>query len=223
VELKMVARSDAVLAPTGAKRSGGAWSSARRVANLIGTAISVVVVMVGCVGIVVAIATHFAPDGEYTVFGHPTLVVLSGSMSPAIRTGDLVIDNPMADGEASRLEAGQIISFRSAPGAKVITHRIARVKSAGGAVAYVTRGDANNAADMTTVDPSQIVGVYNTKIPNGGYILNALHQPLTLSLLLASPALWFLSGLCFQWAKEVDGGQRHEQSVTTADREGGER
>jgi len=219
----MVARSNAVLAPTRGTRGGGAWSSARRVANLIGTAISVVVVMIGCVGIVVAIATHFAPEGEYTVFGHPMLVVLSGSMSPTVRTGDLVIDNPVSAGEAAQLKAGQIISFRSAPGAKVITHRIAQVTSTSGAVAYVTKGDANNAADKTQVAPPQIVGVYNTKISNGGYILNALHQPLTLSLLLASPALWFLSGMFFEWAKEVDGGQQREQSATAADREGEER
>jgi signal peptidase len=205
----MAARSDTVLAPTRIKRSGG-WSSARRVANLIGTAISIVVVMIGCIGIVVAVATHFAPDGEYTVFGHPTLVVVSGSMAPAIHTGDLVIDNRVSSAEAAKLNTGQIISFRAAPGAKTITHRIAQVVSVGGQMRYVTKGDANAAADNARVLPSQIEGVYSTKIPNGGYVLNALHQPLTLALLLASPALWLLSGLFYGWARkaEGEGGER---------------
>ena len=206
----MAARSDNVLAPARIKRSGGAWSSARRVANLVGTAISIMVVMIGCVGIVVAIATHFAPDGEYTVFGHPTLVVVSGSMAPAIHTGDLVIDNRVSSAEARWLTAGQIISFHAAPGAKTITHRIAQVVSVGGETEYVTKGDANAAADSVRVVPSQIEGVYSTKIPNGGYVLNALHQPLTLALLLASPALWLLAGLFYGWARkaEGEGGER---------------
>jgi signal peptidase len=204
VELMMATNSDAVLAPTRMGPSRTAWSTARRAGNVVGTAISVLVVMIGCVGIVIAAATHFAPEGEYTVFGHPTMIVLSGSMAPAINTGDLVIDNSLGAADAGGLQAGQIISFRPSATAKVITHRIAQVTSVGGAVAYVTKGDANNAADTTPVAPSQIVGVYNTKVSSGGYILNALHQPLTLAFLLAAPALWFLSGLFFQWAKQVD-------------------
>lgn len=198
----MAARSDALLAPNSSRGAHRTWARVRRVGNVIGTAISVVVVMIGCVGIVVAVATHFAPDGEYAVFGHPMMIVLSGSMTPAIRTGDLVIDNQIGNAEATHLQPGQIISFRPSVGSKVITHRIAQVTTTAGTVAYVTKGDANNAADANAVAPSQIVGVYDTKISNGGYILNALHQPLTLALLLASPALWFLAGMFFQWAKD---------------------
>jgi hypothetical protein len=53
--------------------------------------------------------------------------------------------------------------------------------------------------------PSQIVGVYHTRIGGGGYVLNALHQPLTLGLLLAAPVLWFISGLFFQAARRLEG------------------
>lgn len=219
----MVARSDAVLAPTHVAQPGSLWAPLRRIASVVGTAISVVVVMIGCVGIVVAIATHFSPDGEYSLFGHPTMIVLSGSMTPAIRTGDLVIDDHVTTAQASQLQAGQIISFRSMPAAKTITHRILALTTLGGQKAYITKGDANNAADSAPVLPSQIVGVYNTKISNGGYVLNALHQPLTLALLLASPALWFLSGMFFAWAREVEDDQRRGQSRTTGDEPGGAR
>jgi signal peptidase len=131
------------------------------------------------------------------------MVVLSGSMSPAIHTGDLVVDDPVGAATASHLQAGQIISFRS--GGKVITHRIVAVAAEGsGQVAYVTKGDANSAADQQRVPPSQIVGVYHTRIANGGYVLNALHQPLTLGLLLAAPVLWFISGLFFHAARKLD-------------------
>jgi signal peptidase I len=202
----MAARSDAVLAPARAPRGSGLWSPIRRIGNAAGTAISVLVVMIGCAGIVVAIASHFAPEGQYTVFGHPMMVVLSGSMAPAIHTGDLVIDDPVGAAAASHLQAGQIISFQA--GAKVITHRIEGVRVSGGQVAYVTRGDANNAIDQSPVLPSQIVGLYRTRIADGGYVLNALHQPLTLGLLLAAPVLWFISGLFFRAARALDAADR---------------
>lgn len=217
----MVARSDAILAPTTAKPRRSGWAIARRAGDWIGTTLAVIVVMIGCAGVVVAIATHFSPDGEYTVFGHPMMVVLSGSMSPAIRTGDLVIDDPVGAAQASALKPGQIISFQS--GAKVITHRIAQVEAANGSVTYETKGDANDSPDTTPVAPSQIVGVYHTSIPNGGYVLNALHQPLTLAFLLAAPVLWFISGLFFQWAKAVDAPSGDESAARAPDRTGGPR
>ena len=217
----MAARSDAVLAPTRARRARTTLVVARRIANVIGTAISVVVVMVGCAGIVLAIATHFTKDGEYTLFGHPMMIVVSGSMSPAIDTGDLVIDNPVGAQQAAQLQVGQIVTFHS--GSTVITHRIHAMTSVNGEVAYVTKGDANTAPDLTPVQPSQVVGVYDTKIARGGYVLNALHQPLTLGLLLASPALWFLSGLFFEWAKETDGDASSAQPGTAAEDAGEER
>jgi len=217
----MAARSDAILAPAGGRQRRSGWSVAGRVGNAIGTALAVLVVMIGCVGLVVAIATHFAQDGEYAVFGHPMMVVLSGSMSPAVRTGDLVVDDPVGASQAMGLKPGQIISFRS--GGKVITHRIAGVSTLDGSVTYTTKGDANNAADTAPVLPTQILGVYHTKIPNGGYVLNALHQPLTLAFLLAAPVLWFISGLFFQWAKAVDAQSGDERSAQAADRKGGPR
>jgi len=217
----MVARSDAILAPTAVKPRRSAWAVIRRVGDWIGTTLAVATVMIGCVGVVVAVATHFSQDGEYTVFGHPMMVVLSGSMSPAVRTGDLVIDDPVGAALAAHLEAGQIISFQS--GAKVITHRIATVQTVNGAIAYQTKGDANNSPDTTLVTPGQIIGVYHTRIPSGGYVLNALHQPLTLAFLLAAPVLWFISGLFFHWAKAVDDPAGKDAAPRRAGRKGGPR
>ena len=219
----MAARSDAILARPSSPKGRGVLRTARRVANFIGTAISVVVVMAGAAGIVVAIGTHLARDGQYALFGHPTMIVLSGSMSPAIRTGDLIFDDPVGGDQAQRLQVGQIISFRLLPTATPITHRIVQVTSTDGQVAYVTKGDANTTADAVHVLPAQIVGVYHTKIPDGGYVLNALHQPLTLALLLASPALWFLSGLFFGWARAAAVEERAAQPPTDGAEEDGER
>jgi signal peptidase len=74
----------------------------------------------------------------------------------------------------------------------------------GGAVAYITKGDANNAPDADPRPAKDVVGVFQRAIPRGGYILNALHQPLVLGLLLAAPVLWFIAGPLFEMARKMD-------------------
>ena len=195
-------------------------SLVRRALNALGTLMSVVVAVVGALALVLAVATHFAPAGSLTVAGHPMLVVLSGSMSPAIDTGDMIIDEKVSADTAAHLRVGQIISFQPANGnGTPITHRIHQVISAGAEVTYITKGDANSTADVTPVLPAQVVGLYDAKIPAGGYVMNALHQPLTLGLLLAAPLLWLISGMFFAWAKEIDEPAEEPRSATD-DRDG---
>ncbi len=189
--------------------------------DVLTTILTIVVVTVAALAIVIAAATHFSSRGQYTVFGHPVMIVLSGSMSPVIDTGDLIVDNPLTATQANHLHVGQIASFREAPGSDTtITHRIVAVTTtADGAVAYITKGDANNAADSPPRPATDLVGVYSTKLSRGGYILNALHQPLTLALLLASPILWFIAGPLFKWGREMDDPASLEEAASASDTE----
>lgn len=174
-----------------------------RLGSALGTLMTLVAVMIATLAVVIAVASHFSPPGQYTVFGHPVMSVLSGSMTPTIRTGDLIYDDHISLARAEHLRVGQIISFR-ATAEKTFTHRIHAVKTVGGSVFYQTKGDANNAPDQALVAPSQIVGLYQGKMPYGGYFLNALHTPFTLGLLLAAPLLWLLSTWLFDMARKAD-------------------
>lgn len=175
----------------------------RIVNGVVTTIVTIVVAVVGTLTLVVAIAAHFAANNEYVVFGHPVMTVLSGSMSPTIRTGDLIIDDQLNADQAAHLHAGQIITFRR--DTRTLTHRIVAVGAAAdGSTQYTTKGDANNVADSTPVPASSVLGVFHSKISRGGYILDALHRPLVLWLLLASPILWFISEPLRHWARELD-------------------
>lgn len=178
-----------------------------RAAGRAASAVGVVLLSVAAaLATVIAVATHISRDGGYTAFGHPVMTVLSGSMAPVIRTGDLIVDNPVTPAQASTLQPGQIVSVREAPGSQsIITHRIVGVKVAHGIVSYVTKGDANNAPDATPRPASDVVGVFRFAVPRGGYVLTALHRPLVLGLLLASPLLLLLAGQLFQVARRTDG------------------
>jgi signal peptidase I len=189
-------------APAGTTSEQSAW---KFYVNTLTTVMTVLVVMVAAVAIVLAVATHFSTNGEYTVFGHPVKIVLSGSMTPVIKTGDLLVDDQVSATQAEHLHVGQIASFRDTPGSKtIITHRIVGVTRVNGSVAYITKGDANQSADPVPRPASDVVGIFSYAIPRGGYVLNALHQPLVLGLLLASPILWFMAGPLFELARDMD-------------------
>jgi len=176
-----------------------------KIADLAGTLVTVAFVMVAAVVVVIAFATRLSTKQEYTAFGHPILVVLSGSMSPAIKTGDLIVDNGVSAQAATRLHRGQIITFYDQPGSKtVITHRIVKVVHQRGQVFYQTKGDANNAPDATLRPASTVIGTYESKVPRGGFFLANLHKPFVLGLLLAAPILWFVAEPLRRWAREED-------------------
>jgi signal peptidase len=180
----------------------GGW---RVIARVVSAIAAVLVSVAAALAIIIAVATHFSRNGQYTAFGHPVMTVLSGSMTPVIRTGDLIVDDPVTSAQARNLHVGQIISVREAPGSRsIITHRITGVKVAHGAVSYLTRGDANNAPDTPLRPASEVIGVFRFAIPRGGYVLSALHRPVVLGLLLASPVLWFLAGPLFHLARTMD-------------------
>jgi signal peptidase len=167
---------------------------------------AVIAVMFGAILVVLAIATHLSSNKEqYTVFGRPVLVVLSGSMAPKINTGDLIIDGGVTTASAATLHKGQIITFYDSPGSKtVINHRIVAVVHQRGRVFYRTKGDANNAADPVLRPSSDVIGVYESKIPRGGYFLTNIHRPFVLGMLLLAPILWLTADMLRRWAREED-------------------
>ena len=193
----------------------------RRVTSVLSTVATALLMMSACVAIVLSAATHLSSKGQYTVFGHPVMTVMSGSMSPAIHTGDLVVDDAVTSTQAQRLHVGQIISVRDTPGSDVvITHRIVGVHHVGGAVSYITKGDANPSADATARPAADVVGVLSATVPAGGYVLNALHRPLVLGLLVASVVLGFVAGPLFRWAKRMDEVSVADVGATDAEGDG---
>jgi len=162
------------------------------------TTVTILISLVAVLTIAIALGSRTSADGQRVVFGHPVMTIISGSMTPTIAVGDIVVDAPVTAAQASQLHVGQIISFRAAPGsAEIITHRIVAVRVQDGAVSYITKGDANNTADATPRPASDVIGLYSFSIPRGGYVLVAMHTPRVLIMLLASALLWIVAGVSF--------------------------
>ncbi|MGH7691670.1 MAG: signal peptidase I [Candidatus Dormibacteria bacterium] len=159
-------------------------------------------VLVGA--IFLAVVSRSSDRGVPRVFNQTFLVILSGSMTPTFDAGDLVVDRIVTPNQAAELHKGQIITFEdgptSAPASVLITHRIYQVRDVENPRTgrqlreYETKGDANPAADGNSLHPSQIVGVYEYRIPFGGYVLNVLHQPIVFILLVCCPFFLLIAG-----------------------------
>ena len=116
--------------------------------------------------------------------GYEIRIVQSGSMEPELLTGSVVLIQPR-----DRYEVGDIITFgqetsRSIP----TTHRIIGDNIIGGELAYITKGDANEEADIEPVRLREVRGKVLFGIPYLGYLLDFARQPLGFALLIGIPA-----------------------------------
>lgn len=93
-------------------------------------------------------------------------VILTGSMEPGIKPGDLVLIDKTARGS---LREGDIIQFKR--GNYTVVHRIEKItREEDNQTAYITKGDANNAPDTEAVLEDDVIGRYLFHIPKIGYV-----------------------------------------------------
>lgn len=107
------------------------------------------------------------PNKTPDFLGMKTYIIVSGSMEPNLKIGDIVI---VKETKQEELKVGDIISFRQ--GQSVITHRINEISEE----KYITKGDNNNTIDDEQIDYKQIEGKVEKVIPTVGKIALILHQ-----------------------------------------------
>ncbi|MEV8252840.1 signal peptidase I [Rhodoglobus sp. NPDC076762] len=105
------------------------------------------------------------------------LVVVSESMQPSIRTGDLLIAIPVS---VDDIEIGDIASLPSTITGNLITHRIIAVTAEGGSVSFDMQGDDNDAPDAETYTYGHGDTVLHpvVTLPRAGAVLTALGSPM---------------------------------------------
>ncbi len=109
------------------------------------------------------------------------LVVLSGSMEPAIKTGSVVVVKP-----ESSYKTGDVITFSEKNNPKITTtHRVFGIDEGG----FITKGDANNSTDSARVAAEQIIGKTIFSIPYLGYPVSFAKTQQGLLLLVIIPAI----------------------------------
>jgi signal peptidase len=119
--------------------------------------------------------------------GDRSFTVRSGSMTPAIETGDVVVAEPIAPLEA---RVGQIVTFRDPEGgSRLYSHRVQSIVPDGDQVRFVTRGDANTSTEHWSVPRAGSIGRVVYRIPHLGFAIAWLSTPPARLALVVLPAL----------------------------------
>lgn len=92
----------------------------------------------------------------------PFLVVMSSSMQPTLKPGDLLV----VEGSDSRTpKVGEIVVFKSERFSGLVIHRVIKVERCDGQTRVFTKGDALTDADEGFLTPNEVLGFVRWRMP----------------------------------------------------------
>ncbi len=124
-------------------------------------------------------------------FGSPIIrgdikpaVVLSSSMKPYMKAGDIVLVEKTPPKE---VETGDVITFEDPSGREnvIITHRVIEKKENG----FKTKGDNNENPDQFTVSNDDVIGETIFSVPLLGWLTSQEYRKLSWILLILMPSV----------------------------------
>ena len=130
-------------------------------ATIVGIFLCIVAIPVIVFNLYFIFQGFMSPDKAPSLLGKTPLIVLTESMNPVISGGDLIICDKE---DVNNVKQGDIIAFfdpANSSSTTIITHRVSEVYKTGGTLEFITKGDANNTADKSSVPASKFVGIYN--------------------------------------------------------------
>ncbi len=121
------------------------------------------------------------------LIGWEPRVVLTGSMQPAVRPGDVALVDAATAGTAS-LPPGRIALVRDpSRSSGFYLHRVVRYDDQG---RPVTRGDANPSEDWPAVEPARLAGQVRLVVPRVGLPLVWWRERAWVPLAVAGGGTW---------------------------------
>jgi signal peptidase I len=173
------------------------WQRVNRALSMLATGI----VALGLIGV---IAFFVGPR----LLGWQMVVVLSGSMEPALPVGSVIFVEPAS---AESVKVGDILTFR--PGSDVVlpadgkvvqvTHRVVEVIRKDGQLSFRVKGDANQAPDGYLVPARDVVGTVKGDIPYLGLAADRLRTKEGFALLIGIPGALIIAGEIRKIVREI--------------------
>lgn len=108
------------------------------------------------------------------LFTYQALTIGSGSMSPAIEKGDVIVLKGMKNEEARKIKKGDVLVYNHDN--KIIVHRVIKKSNNGETISFKTKGDYNNAKDSWTVKQEDVIGIVKFRIRWVGMPTVALNE-----------------------------------------------
>ena len=119
--------------------------------------------------------------------------IVSGSMEPNIKIGDVVVSKKVKS--PSEIKVGDVITFTSTSSISrgmIVTHRVIEVLKTDKGYAYKTKGDYNLSPDTAPAEFNNIIGKVILKIPQLGQVQRFLGTQGGWLLVIVVPALFII-------------------------------
>ena len=135
----------------------------------------------------IAVMALYIVTSNVNVFsGYRSFLVQSGSMEPAIMTGDIIIIHP----QSNYLKNDTITFYGSE--SRIVTHRVVEISQKNNSQYFSTKGDANRSEDGDLITQDKIIGKVSLVIPKLGYMVAFSKSLPGLILLAIFPAALFI-------------------------------
>lgn len=154
-----------------------------------------------------ALLFSFSTSPDKALFGYRYYTVLTGSMSPTYKVGDMIF---VKISDASELNVGDVITFNPSQDSDAyLTHRISEKLDnyeGTGVTCFRTKGDANDVGDSFLIDSSRVIGKVTFGIPGLGYVVRfvQLRWYLIVPVVIMIGAFFLLLKRYFLMGKEDD-------------------
>lgn len=165
---------------------------AKKFINIVWTTIEVIIVVFLLLFSIMTIQSSSTKSKTNSLFGLSAFTVLTDSMNPEFKAGDMIFATKVDENQQKNLKKGDIICYWARIDVNndnvlddvVNTHRIDYVIPIGEdyngvsyrEVAYVTKGDNNDEVDTYPVTASSVIAKYSFHIDNVGGWVNAAKQ-----------------------------------------------
>lgn len=164
--------------------------------NIVGIVLCVVLIPILLFNCILIVKGMVHPDEVPSIGNYTPLIVLTESMDPQIKAGDLILckktDKPQ------ELKEGDIISFfdpESKMGDSVVTHQIIAIvhDDKTGEMMFRTKGINNDVEDLASVPLQNVIGVYTgTRFPVVGSVVMFAQSPVGLIVCIGVPVAAFV-------------------------------
>ena len=135
-----------------------------RALTILGICICAVLIPILICNIILIIKGYINPYEVPSINGYKPMMVLTDSMSPTIKSGDLII---IKEVDPKTLEVGDIITFfdPAGNGQTTVTHTVKSISVENEKLMFETKGDNNNTPDRLLVEAEAVIGIYQFRIP----------------------------------------------------------
>ena len=162
--------------------------------TIIGFVLCVILVPILIVNCTLIVKSFINKDEAPGFAGIVPLIVLSDSMDPYIKEGDLIFTKKV---DPKDIKAGDVLSFYAEEDdfTTIWTHRVVEVLEEDGTLKFRTQGDNKylTEPDATLRSADKVVGVYTDfKLPGAGNLAMEMQKPAGLIICVVVPILLFV-------------------------------